>query len=109
QSSPKSNVQGPKSVFPSSSDFGLLTLDLSVRPYNCIDAGSDFLGIDLIFLNEFDIKAEGLQLTHKHIERLRYAGFEIRNTFDDRFVDLRASGHVIGFACKQFLKDVRRD
>src|SRR5215471_17789535 len=62
----------------------------------------------LLRLDQFDVETEGLQLADEHVERFRQARRERRVALHDRFVDLRASGHVVRLRGEELLKDVRR-
>src|SRR5580698_7185520 len=57
-------------------------------------------------LDEFDIKAEGLQLADQHVERFRHAGLDGCLALDDGLVDLGAAEYVVGLGGEQLLQDV---
>src|SRR5580704_6540025 len=61
----------------------------------------------LLPLHQFDVQAEGLQLTDQDVERLGHAGFDTRFAFDDGLVDFCAAINVVGLRREQLLQDVR--
>src|SRR5438552_4471529 len=83
------------------------TSKLLTHSYQCIYARHNFFRIDLVFRDQLNVKAQALQLADQHVERLGNAGLEIGHALDDRFVDLRTSGDIIGFAGQKLLQDVR--
>src|SRR3954471_9544104 len=62
----------------------------------------------LLRLHQLDVEAQGLQLADEDVERFRQPGLERGVALDDRFVDLRAPGHIVGLRGEEFLKNVRR-
>src|SRR5678815_4900976 len=53
-------------------------------------------GRTLLRRNQLDVQTERLQLADEHVERLRQTRRERRIALDDRFVDLGATGDVVG-------------
>ena len=61
----------------------------------------------LLERDQLHVEAERLQFANQHVERLGQARRERRVALDDRLVDLRPAGHVVGLRREQLLEDVR--
>src|SRR5258708_1784370 len=59
-------------------------------------------------LHQLDVQTERLQLAYQDVEGFRHARLGGRFTLHDRFVNLGASVHVVGFCRQKFLQHVRR-
>ncbi len=57
---------------------------------------------------QLDIETERAHFLDENVEALRNAGFERIVAADDRFVDLRTTGDVVGLDREHFLQRVRR-
>src|SRR2546421_9084924 len=68
---------------------------------------SSFYGF-LLRLHQLHVETERLELADQHVERFGQTGGERRVALDDRFVDLRAAGDVVGLGREELLEDVRR-
>src|SRR5215510_8043396 len=73
------------------------------RSYKSYKSHLGFMGVTASQLN---VQTERLQLAHQHVERFGQARLEVRLAFDDGFVNLRASGHVVRFRRQQLLQNV---
>src|SRR5580765_2355600 len=62
----------------------------------------------LLRLHQLDVQAERLEFADEHVEGLGQTRRERRVTLDDRFVNLRAPGHIVGLRGEELLEDVRR-
>src|SRR4051812_44693161 len=62
----------------------------------------------LFRLHQLDIQTERLELADEHVERFRQPRGERRIALDDRFIDLRAPGHIVRLGGEELLEDVRR-
>src|SRR3954462_2850355 len=68
---------------------------------------SDVHGLLLRF-HQLDIQAQRLELADEHVEGFRQARGKRGVALDDRFVNLRAPGHIVGLGGEQLLENVRR-
>src|SRR6202521_4217098 len=59
-----------------------------------------------LYLEEFDVETEALQLADQHVERLRQARGFRHVALDDRFVDLAPPFHVVALDRQQLLQGV---
>ncbi len=59
-------------------------------------------------LHQLDVQTQRLQLADQDVEGFRHAGLGGRFPFHDRFVNLGAPVHVVGFRGQQFLQYVGR-
>src|SRR5829696_4859346 len=62
----------------------------------------------LLRFHQLDIQAERLEFADEDVKRLGQTRRKRRIALDDRFVDLRASGHIVGLRGEQLLENVRR-
>src|SRR5215510_6046719 len=59
----------------------------------------------LLRLHQLDIQTERLELANEHVERLGQTRRKRRIALDDRFVDLRSTGHVVGLRGEKLLEN----
>src|SRR4051794_28498108 len=93
---------------PRVSKDGLIYLALRQNG-NAFVAGRRFRPDELLLrLHQLDVEAQRLQLADEDVERLRESRLERGVALDDRFVNLGASGDVVGLGGEELLEDVRR-